>query len=271
MLRTEIPNDHSNVFVLPCGSDYMVYAPLARRLIRANRACVHQLQEYLRTGDTRHVDGNVMRAMGGLDWLRTLQAPAPLPVDRHFHPCHVTLFLTNRCNLRCCYCYAEAGEFAPSEMPESVSRAAIDLVCRNAHRTLAPMHLSFHGGGEPTSAWQTLTSAVSYAKSVWQSHAGRPIVLGITTNGVMPKEKAEFIATEFAAVTLSFDGPQDVQDAQRPLAGGGGSYDAVMSFVEILRTHGTWPIVSTSSPKRSSKKFSPGIKNTERWIVLLIM
>jgi uncharacterized protein len=197
---------------------------------------VAQLRRYLDTGDSRVVDAAVVRRLGGLQWLDAAAAPTPLPVDRHYHPTDVTLFLTSRCNLRCTYCYAEAGDLAARELPEEVYRAAIDLVVRNARRAGRPAGVGFHGGGEPTVAWRTLVGAVEYARSV----AGpRGVRFGIATNGVMSRAKAELVAATFPMVTLSFDGPPDVQDAQRPRTGGGSSFDAVMAFVEVLQRHGT--------------------------------
>lgn len=226
----------TNVFAVPHGGAYIVYAPLAGRIVHANAECVAQLRRYLETGDERVVDEKVTRRLGGLSWLDRDDEPKLLPVDRHYHPTDVTLFLTNRCSLRCSYCYAEAGDFAARVMSQEVVRAAIDLVTHNARRAGRPPGVGFHGGGEPTTAWRTLVGAVEHAHSV----AGKSGVrFAIATNGVMSRAKAEFIAATFPMVTLSFDGPPDVQEVQRPLASGATSFGRVMSFIEVLQRHGT--------------------------------
>ena len=226
----------ANVFAVPHGDGYIVYAPLAGRIVHANRECVAQLRRFVATGDERVVDRAVVARLGGLGWLEAGAGPTPLPADRGYHPTDVTLFLTNRCNLRCSYCYAEAGERAASEMPAEVYRAAIELAVRNARRAGRPAGVGFHGGGEPTTAWATLTGAIEHARTVAGSAGVR---FAIATNGVMRRDHAELVATTFPMVTLSLDGPPDVQDAQRPPAGGGGSFAAVMAFVEVLQRHGT--------------------------------
>jgi uncharacterized protein len=226
----------TNVFAVPHGDSYIVYAPLAGRIVHANARCVAQLRRYLETGDEQVVDAPVVGRLGGLDWLDRHDEPAPLPLDRHYHPADVTLFLTNRCNLRCSYCYAEAGELAARVMPPEVFRAAIDLVAHNARRAGRPPGVGFHGGGEPTTAWRALLGAIEHARSVAGKNGVR---LAIATNGVMSRAKAELVATTFPMVTLSFDGPPDIQDEQRPMANGAGSFEAVMAFIEVLQRHGT--------------------------------
>jgi len=229
--------DHrTNVFAVPHDGSYIVYAPLAGRIVHANGECVSQLRRYLENHDSTGVDETIIRRLGGLSWLEGQGEPIPLPVDRQFHPTEVTLFLTNRCNLRCTYCYAEAGEFAALEMTPDVYRAAIDLVARNARRAGRPIRVGFHGGGEPTMAWGAMTGAVEYARSLAD---GRGVSFAIATNGVMNRDKAEFVAKTFPMVTLSFDGLPDVQDEQRPFPNGSSSFDGVMAFIEVLQGHDT--------------------------------
>jgi uncharacterized protein len=130
-------------------------------------------------------------------------------------------------------------------MSAEVYRAAIDFVVRNAKRAGREVGVGFHGGGEPTVAWDSLTGAVEYAKQV--AGPNRPGVhFGIATNGVMTREQAEFVARTVSVVTLSFDGPSDIQNRQRPYVNGDGSFDAVMAFIEVLRQHGTTLVIRTT-------------------------
>ena len=244
-------DQRNNVFAVPHDGGYIVYAPLAGRIVHANGDCVAQLRRYLENHDSAEVDETIVRRLGGLSWLEGHGEPIPLPVDRQFHPTQVTLFLTNRCNLRCTYCYAEAGEFAALEMMPEVYRTAIDLVARNARRAGRPMSVGFHGGGEPTMAWDALTGAVDHARSMADI---RGVSFAIATNGVMSPDKAEFVATTFPMVTLSFDGPPEDQDEQRPFPNGSGSFDAVMAFVEVLQRHGTSFTIRSTITRRNVER-----------------
>ena len=229
----------TEVFLLPRETGFIVYAPLAGRAVHANGECAAQLKRYLETGDPGMVSPQIVEQLGGLNWLHSRSAPIPLPVDRHYHPTAVTLFLTNSCNLRCEYCYAQAGELHPQEMSPEVYRAAVDLVTRNARRAGAPVSVAFHGGGEPTLAWETLQGVLDYARHQYrEKHQGKT-QFALATNGVMPAAHREVVASQFNHVTLSLDGPPDIQDAQRPTPTGAGSFDQVMAFIAVLREHRT--------------------------------
>lgn len=75
------------------------------------------------------------------------------------------LLMTNQCQLRCVYCYAAAGELPHEALTTEQGRAAIDIVCQNAITLHQPQfEISFHGGGEPTFAWQVLKECATYAR-----------------------------------------------------------------------------------------------------------
>jgi len=230
---------NAEVFALPYKDGFIVYSPLAGRIIHANAQCVSQLRDYLETGDIGVVSPEVVTRFGGLQWLHSPPPPVALPVDRHFHPTAATLFLTNRCNLRCLYCYARAGEFAATDMSPAVYRSAINWVMNNARRTGFPAQVGFHGGGEPTLAWPELVGAVEYARGLAQDNEHPGVRFAIATNGVMSAEHREYVASTFESVTLSFDGPPDLQNRMRPLIHGQGSFEEVMAFVEVLVSHKT--------------------------------
>ena len=228
-------NSGHDVFALPHAEGYIVYAPLAGRIVHANNACLRQLKRYLETGDAGAVDEVVAERLGGLEWLKQSISPAPQPIDRPFAPSAVTLFMTTRCNLRCTYCYAQAGDFQPQDIQAPIYRAAIDLAAHHAAEKKQVLRVGFHGGGEPTLAWDALTGAVEYSRKV--APPGTDVNFGVSTNGVMPEEKAHYIATEIRNATLSFDGPPEIQDVQRPDINQGGSFDEVMRFISIMREH----------------------------------
>ena len=88
--------------------------------------------------------------------------------------------LTNLCNLRCTYCYAEGGERPIQNMPHELAFQTIDLAAANAEKAgRSHFALVFHGGGEPTQNWDLLTRSVDHAKS-------KPLQCGISmsSNGV---------------------------------------------------------------------------------------
>ncbi|MBM3190966.1 MAG: radical SAM protein, partial [Chloroflexi bacterium] len=150
-------------------------------------------------------------------------------------PTYLALLMTNRCNLRCTYCFAAGGEGPKREIPPEMARAAVDYVCANAQAQGRPSFLvNFHGGGEPVRAWETLVATTEYARA-----KPIPAQLTIVSNGVWTKREREWLMANMDGVSLSFDGAQETQDRQRPMASGRGSFRAVMRTIAALEKAGS--------------------------------
>jgi len=226
--------DNEEIFALPWdGGQYLLYAPLRRVAAVVNRAAA------LSAG--RALNGAPTASPADLAVARQLQesgfcvGPAPhppvAPEDYVFRPYEVTLFPTTRCNLRCTYCYADGGKPGP-ELPWPHAKAAIDLVAENA--SLAGRDafvVGFHGGGEPTLAWDMVCRCVLYAEQRARD-SGLKVNVFAASNGLLTAEQRDFVAQHFVGLNISLDGPQDIQDRQRPRLDGRGSFSEVMATIQ---------------------------------------
>jgi uncharacterized protein len=238
----------TEVFSLPRGRDHLVYAPLLQTSVVVNDAALNLLADISaeravpRNVSTREVldllvelqligkEHGGRRASGAAAAL-TSAATADRPVTDDppaaaLRPTAVTLFLTTACNLRCVYCYASGGE-KPRYLDEQVAFDAIDFVVDNAVTDGRPeVTVTFHGGGEPTLAGETLKNCVAHARHRCEEHA-LELSTGTATNGVVDDAMREYLAASMTSVMVSVDGPAAVQDRLRPRAGGGASSAAV--------------------------------------------
>lgn len=159
--------------------------------------------------------------------------PSPLPTPATFWPTMAVLLMTNQCQLRCTYCYAAAGERPAEALSVEQGKTAIDTVCANAEALSRPsFEVSFHGGGEPTFAWQTLQTCTAYARQ--KSLTAK---ISLTSNGVWSTRQREWIVNNIDSVTISLDGDPETQNRQRPFASGTGSAAIVMETVAALDQH----------------------------------
>lgn len=200
----------------------ILYAPLNQKLARVNEAAAVAVGRSLRgeplTGDEAAVVAQLTAHGFFQDGGPAPEAPKP--------PVRVTLFPTDGCNLRCLYCYAKAEDKRHLLSPEA-ARAAIDLVAGNAREQgLKQFVVAFHGNGEPFAHFALVKDAVLYAKQKAEQ-LGLECNLTAATNGVMDDAKLDFLIAWFNSVNISFDGLPEVQDRQRPLASGEGSFAAV--------------------------------------------
>lgn len=176
------------------------------------------------------------------------QPAAPKPSDEAQSPSRkpefpvvsISLFLAQECNMRCVYCYGQAGEYADrGMMDESTAFKAVEWLVANSGSALK-LHITFFGG-EPLLNFPLLRKVVAYAKQK-AADKGKEITFGLTTNGsLLTDEVIAFLKEEKINPLISFDGPPDYQNRQRPFKDGSGSYDRVRANVQKLR--GIYPSV----------------------------
>jgi uncharacterized protein len=159
----------------------------------------------------------------------------------------LVLNVTNQCNLSCTYCY-EYGEDKivdtengkqPKFMTDETARASVDF----AFRESGPVaHITFFGG-ETLLNFPVLQKTVDYARRK-AAELRKTVDFSLTTNATLLRpEIIEFIADNEIGVTISIDGPREVQDRFRVFKNGDGSYDLVAPKIrELLARHRGRPI-----------------------------
>lgn len=205
-------------YFIPLDDAYIVYRPLLPLAFIANAAMKTMIETDARTPEFA----------SAWAWLDEVGFTAPdIPLAEQVAPPAphtAVLLMTNACNLRCTYCYADAGAKPGKSMPVATGEALIRQAAANAIRDGATgFKVVFHGGGEPTMHWHALTELTRIART-----QTLPCHISMATNGVMNAARLAFIIEHFDELSISFDGLAHVQDAQRPSAGGAGSHGAVM-------------------------------------------
>ena len=111
---------------------------------------------------------------------------------------HLTLHLTDACNLSCRYCYVRQS---PRTMTRDTARAAVDLAAASGRQT----GLVFFGG-EPLLCRELIEETVGYAQEV-SRRTGHRFFYKITTNGILLDEPfLEFSRRHTMLVGVSHDG-----------------------------------------------------------------
>ncbi len=177
------------------------------------------------------------------------RVPARQMPPQDFPLTTMVLNVTNQCNLSCTYCY-EYGEDKIVEtkngrkakfMSEETARESVDFMLREAGSN-PTVHLTFFGG-ETLLNLPVLKSTIAYARDR-AAEAGKEVDFSLTTNATLLRpDVIEFLAENRVGVTISIDGPKEIQDRFRVFANGMGSYDIVMPKIrELLRRHRSRPV-----------------------------
>jgi len=232
----------AEIFVIPVDRDrYLIYAPLRQAAFVGNAAVVNFIAE-LRHG---HPTAITDRNQELLEFLRRLElvdaGPELLPIttfDGVPNPTSVTLFLTTTCNLRCTYCYASAGDTPARSMTLDVAKRGIDFVATNAAtKNAKTFGVNYHGGGEPSADWNTMTDSCAYARSKAASLGLQRPRASAASNGVLRDEQIDWMIDNLnGGVSVSFDGMPSVHDRHRLTVLGQGSSERVMHTLRRFDT-----------------------------------
>lgn len=133
-----------------------------------------------------------------------------------FTPLCLTLYLSNSCNLKCEYCFSQPYRSNCTSLSLEVICAAAEIVARNCAAQGEPLTVVFHGGGEPTLEYDFMLQALGALEGIATNY-NLDLFRYIATNGVMTQARANDLARRFDLIGLSCDGPDDIQNTQRPL------------------------------------------------------
>ena len=147
------------------------------------------------------------------------------------YPTLAVLKITLACNLKCVYCYSNAGIDQSSHMsPETAHKVVDEYVRLNPNKSISVV---LHGG-EPLINFKLIKDLVEYSKKY-----DNKVIISIQTNASMVTDEiAEFIKNNNIQVGVSLDGPAPFQNTARVLQNGKGSLDQTLRGIRILQKHG---------------------------------
>jgi radical SAM protein with 4Fe4S-binding SPASM domain len=143
----------------------------------------------------------------------------------------VEILVTQKCNLACRYCLAEAGPEMPHLHPED-AYAAVDAAFALPGDRGLMIQLS---GGEPFVNFALFKALVTYIEEK-QQQTGRAARICTQSNGTLiDDEIARFVKEHQIAIGISCDGPSAFSDLSRPMLGGQPSLERTLRGMEALR------------------------------------
>jgi len=168
-----------------------------------------------------------------------------------FNPICLLIYLSNRCQFNCTYCYASASRRQAANRGPLISLATVTAAARrvaqNCARAGKEFYLVLHGGGEPTLHWTLLQKIIATTRSIadeynlpWRSY--------LATHGFLSAARASWLAEHLDSIGLSCDGPPDIQDRQRPHAAGRSVSRTVERTARLFSSYGKLQVRATITP-----------------------
>lgn len=170
------------------------------------------------------------------------------------------LHLTDRCNLRCSYCYLP---HVREDMSPETGRAAIDATFRSAVANGFEQVKLKYAGGEPLLRFPLIVELHRYAQSLAEER-GVGLEGVVLSNGtLLTSEIVETLKSLGLRLMISLDGLGQYHDAHRPYAGGRGSFADVAEAVDLALANGLTPHISITVSSRTAE----GLPDVMVWIL----
>ncbi len=148
----------------------------------------------------------------------------------------LTLNVVNHCNLSCVYCWNEGGTYggqkAKGSMSADIALRAVDLLLQSSDGADS-LVVDFYGG-EPLLNMQTMRRTLEYCRRLGEEKGIRFSFLLATNGLLLTPEVASWLHEARVNVALSLDGDKSVQDAQRPLPDGSGSFEIIWNNLRSI-------------------------------------
>lgn len=135
-----------------------------------------------------------------------------------YFPLFVMYNITNRCNLKCSYCFSKFYERKEEELTTNQIFVLVEELAALGTKRIAI------SGGEPLLR-ADLPQVIKFIK-------GKGIECGINSNGVLIPQRIEEIKS-VNSICISLDGPEEIHDRYR----GEGSFKKVMTAIEVIKKY----------------------------------
>jgi uncharacterized protein len=170
------------------------------------------------------------------------------------------LHLTDRCNLRCSYCYLP---HIREDMSLKTGQAVVEAVFRSALIHGYRQIKLKYAGGEPLLSFPLILQLHSHAARLAEEHS-LPVEEVVLSNGtLLTGDMAKTLKSLDIRLMISMDGKGHYHDRQRPYAGGRGSFQDTARSVDLALAHGLVPTISVTVSGRTAE----GLPDIMEWIL----
>lgn len=140
----------------------------------------------------------------------------------------LTIAPTLRCNFRCPYCFESSQATGRSMDADTTKRLAQWI---QTHQDINKLQVTWYGG-EPLLAFETICELTESFKALDLQYANASLI----TNGYLLDEQKikKLNELRITSVQITLDGPQEVHDSRRFLAGGGPTFERIIQNIRHL-------------------------------------
>ena len=267
--KTSLWKYNKQFIVEPINSEYYVIASKSGALV-LKKIALHSLQKLDKPYTLQEIAAILHTELScdnsdGIAHLLAehgllLQTQTTVNSTLQFDTLAAWIHLTDRCNLRCAYCYLPHNS---EDMTSEIGYKIINSIFDVAHkRSLNRVKLKY-AGGEPLLNFPLLENLHQYAR-VRAREANINLDGIVLSNGTLLTPQIVYNLRNLdLKLMISLDGLGNYHDVQRSYAGGHGSFADVARSVEMAIKHGLHPTISITVSNLSAS----GLADIVAWVL----
>ncbi len=143
------------------------------------------------------------------------------------------ILLTKSCNFACTYCFEQDRKGSMTQ--ESFAR--LSMLLKNMLPTLHSLNIRWTGG-EPLLMWEEIADISDFLRMECEKRSINYIAT-ITTNGYLLNERIleKLVLLGIKQLQITLDGPKEIHDKRRMLAGGGPTFDTILQAINLATSY----------------------------------
>lgn len=179
----------------------------------------------------------------------------------------VSFLSTQKCNLRCKYCFANYGHYTENEDSVMSIETYKNTLNYLLEKYPSGIYLIQFFGGEPLIGFNEIKEFIPYCLEEMKKRGLKKPSFGIVTNGTIFTEEMILLFNEYnVSITISLDGPnKELNDVTRISAGGWSVIEKIKENMEWINKKRKFPLFAEiTMNKQHLLRYEPG--KASRWM-----
>lgn len=179
----------------------------------------------------------------------------------------IEILVANDCNMNCKYCYAHGGNYGVEKelmTVDNVRRYLDNLIIGK----FSNVGFVLFFGGEPTLCPDVIEEVCLFFYKNYESHNIEALpIFQMVSNGTLIDEKMAGIIKKYSIrVTISIDGPKEINDILRVDRNGNGSYDRIVKGLNLLSNIQSPPVLFEATYTSLHSKMGFSKKGIQKYL-----
>lgn len=201
-----------------------------------------------------HLSGEMLDSLTKLRTIGLLHHTNQIPVlQEKTDKLSAWIHVTDRCNLRCAYCYLP---HIHSDMDLAIGQQVVEAIFRSAisqkYRTIKLKY----AGGEPLLQFSLIQQLHTFAQELAEQNKVRLEGVILSNGTLLTRSLADSIYNSDLKLMISLDGQGEIHDKHRPYASGRGTFQDVQRGIKIAKEAGVRLTISITISDKNANQLS---------------